>query len=210
MKGIYIELMKIQLMLIFIDFSRNNFTGEIPELIGKLSSLKGLNFSHNKLTGLIPTTLGNLSNLEWLDLSANELDGMIPWQLEAYLNQLEFLNLSQNKLEGPIPTGNQFNTFGKDSYGGNLGLCGFPLSKSCSDDKSQDEGEDSDGEEEHNNSMLDWKLVMMGYASGVVVGISIGYMVFFSKSFDYWLMRRFGGQLLQHKTNVRMRGRRRN
>ena len=50
-KGFNIEQVKIQTTLIAIDFSRNNFTGDIPESIGKLNSLKGLNFSHNKLTG---------------------------------------------------------------------------------------------------------------------------------------------------------------
>ena len=93
MKGFYFDMLKIQTLFITIDFSRNNFTGEIPKLIGKLNSLKGLNFSHNKLTGNIPTSLGNLSNLEWLDLSSNELVGKIPLQL-ADLNQLAFLNLN--------------------------------------------------------------------------------------------------------------------
>ena len=74
MKGLNIQLMKIQTILTTIDLSRNNFGGEIPEVIEKLKSLKGLNFSHNMLLrGTIPSTLGNLSNLEWLDLSHNKL-----------------------------------------------------------------------------------------------------------------------------------------
>ncbi|MBA0852619.1 hypothetical protein Goshw_007696 [Gossypium schwendimanii] len=44
---------------------------------------------------------------------------------------LEVLNLSNNNLVGPIPHGNQFDTFDNDSYNGNLGLCGLPLSKQC-------------------------------------------------------------------------------
>jgi len=46
-----------------------------------------------------------------------------------------FLNLSQNHLEGIIPTGQQFDTFGNDSYEGNTMLCGFILSKSCKNDQ---------------------------------------------------------------------------
>ncbi|XP_030487403.2 putative receptor like protein 25 [Cannabis sativa] len=105
MKGRDVELPEIQTMLMTIDFSRNNFTGEIPKDIGKLNSLKGLNFSHNKLVGNIPSSLGNLTNLEWFDLSSNKLDGMIPRQLATNLNQLGFLNISVNKLEGSIPHG---------------------------------------------------------------------------------------------------------
>ena len=41
------------------------------------------------------------------------------------------LNLSENHLVGPIPVGNQFNTFANVSYFGNLGLCGFPLTRIC-------------------------------------------------------------------------------
>ena len=111
--------------------SRNNFGGEIPEVIEKLKSLKGVNFSHNMLLrGTIPSTLGNLSNLEWLDLSHNKLSWAIPAQLVG-LTLLAFVKLSHNQLVGPIPCGNQFNTFSNNSFAGNLGLCGFPMSKTC-------------------------------------------------------------------------------
>ena len=207
MKGFFVELVKIQTLFITIDCSRNYFTGEIPELIGKLNSLEGLNLSYNKLTGLIPPSLGNLSNLEWLDLSSNKLSGNIPLQLEAGLNQLGFLNLSNNELAGPIPHGKQFDTFNNDSYSGNLGLCGLPLSKPCSNHEAQqDEGDDHDGDDD--NGMIDWKVVMMGYASGLVIGISIGYMVLYSRSCDYWFLKRFGGGR-RRRTRTRSRGRRR-
>ena len=130
MKGLYIELVKIQTIFMTIDFSNNSFRGKMPKIIGRLKSLKGLNFSHNILIGYIPSSFGNLSNLEWLDLSFNKLSGEIPRQL-ADLPWLEVLKLSHNQLTGLIPSGKQFNTFDNDSYTENLGLCGFPLSRMC-------------------------------------------------------------------------------
>ncbi|GAY58931.1 hypothetical protein CUMW_190650, partial [Citrus unshiu] len=129
LKGIDVEMNILSIFLV-IDFSSNRFEGQIPEVVGKLNLLKMLNFSHNHLTGRIPSSLRNLTVLESLDLSSNRLVGQIPTQLTS-LNFLSKLNLSHNQLEGPIPQGPQFNTFQSDSYIGNLGLCGFPLSDKC-------------------------------------------------------------------------------
>ena len=68
--------------------------------------------------------------LESLDLCSNKLIGRIPQKLTS-LTFLEVLNLSENHLVGFIPRGNQFDTFGNDSYNENSGLCGFLLSKKC-------------------------------------------------------------------------------
>ncbi|GKV44618.1 hypothetical protein SLEP1_g51781, partial [Rubroshorea leprosula] len=64
-KGFDYELHGILTVFCSIHLSNNKFEGEIPDVIGKLSSLKGLNLSHNNLTGHIPPSLGNLMNLEW-------------------------------------------------------------------------------------------------------------------------------------------------
>ncbi|MCH91195.1 receptor-like protein kinase, partial [Trifolium medium] len=129
-KGMKITMVKIPTILVIIDLSRNNFEGEIPNVIGELRALIGLNISHNRLTGLIPQSMGNLKNLESLDLSSNIFTGVIPTEL-TNLNSLEVLDLSNNHLAGEIPQGKQFNTFTNVSYEGNSGLCGFPLSKKC-------------------------------------------------------------------------------
>ncbi|XP_022764184.1 brassinosteroid LRR receptor kinase BRL2-like [Durio zibethinus] len=118
-----------------MDFSNNLFGGQIPEELGELISLQMLIFSHNNFTGPIPPSLGPKVALESLDPSSNKLGGRIPSQL-TNLTFLAVLNLSENNLIGPIPHGNQFDTFDNDSYSGNLGLCGLPLSKQC--DKRED------------------------------------------------------------------------
>ncbi|GLT83667.1 hypothetical protein SLE2022_019430 [Rubroshorea leprosula] len=173
MKGLEYELQRILTVFISIDLSNNRFGGEIPDAIGKLSSLKGLNLSHNNLIGPISQSLGNLTNLEWLDLSSNELVGEIPDELVS-LTQLSRLNLSNNHLVGRIPQGNQFNTFGNDSYGGNLALCGIPLSKSCDGIGTLP----SSFQEKDEWWRFGWRVVVLGSGCGVVFGLLMGYHVF--------------------------------
>ena len=179
MKGLYIELVRIQTIFITIDFSNNSFGGEMPKIIGRLKSLKGLNFSHNNLTGYIPSSFGNLSNLEWLDLSFNKLTGEIPRQL-VDLPWLEVLKLSHNQLTGLIPSGKQFNTFDNDSYTENLGLCGFPLSKMCNNHEAKNPplltSQQEDKLELENG--FSWQAVSMGYGCGVLLGMLMGYLMF--------------------------------
>ncbi|KAK3426308.1 hypothetical protein EUGRSUZ_F02782 [Eucalyptus grandis] len=132
--GLEVHLPKILVTQTTVDLSSNKFLGRIPDVIGELGLLKGLNLSHNNLEGHIPSSLGNLSELEWLDLSSNDLSEAIPIELTK-ITFLEVLNVSCNQLIGSIPQGKQFNTFQAESYVGNPRLCGFPLSKSCTDSR---------------------------------------------------------------------------
>ncbi|KAL1103240.1 hypothetical protein V6Z11_D05G425300 [Gossypium hirsutum] len=176
MKGQDRELVKIFTMWMIIDLSNNQFEGGIPEVFGKLNLLKGLNLSHNNLNGGIPTSVGNLKSLEWLDLSSNRLSGTIPNRL-ADLPFLSSFNVSGNQLHGHIPQGKQFNTFGNDSYQGNKGLCGFPVSKGCNIIEPPPPNVlEKDGSK--SNITFGWKVVLIGYGCGVVFGMSVGYVVF--------------------------------
>ncbi|XP_047060858.1 receptor like protein 27-like [Lolium rigidum] len=129
-KGIDLTFTKILSTFKMIDFSNNAFDGPIPESIGKLIALHGLNVSHNCFTGGIPSKLGELAQLESLDLSRNKFSGLIPQEL-ATLTYLAVLNLSYNDLTGMIPQGPQFSLFASSSFKGNEELCGKPLSKQC-------------------------------------------------------------------------------
>ncbi|CAN1168378.1 Receptor-like protein 6 [Linum perenne] len=128
------EAMFVKILTVFksIDLSSNNFVGPIPEVIGKFKAIQVLNLSHNAFSGQIPSEFGNLSNVESLDLSHNKLTGQIPNELTG-LTFLSCMDLSYNNLVGRIPTGTQFQSFDNTSFGGNLDLCGQPLSKSCTD-----------------------------------------------------------------------------
>ncbi|XP_058111870.1 receptor-like protein 7 [Magnolia sinica] len=129
-KGVQRELTKILTIFTTVDLLNNYFQGDIPKSVGILKSLRLLNMSHNGFTGQIPASLENLLVLESLDLSQNNISGEIPWQLTK-LTFLSMLNLSQNNLVGSIPQIKQFFTFTNESFQGNLGLCGAPLSKKC-------------------------------------------------------------------------------
>ncbi|KAJ6977044.1 hypothetical protein NC653_029049 [Populus alba x Populus x berolinensis] len=179
-KGLEFEFVKIQGILRVLDLSSNSFTGEIPNLIGKLKGLQQLNLSHNYLTGYIQSSLGTLTNLESLDLSSNLLTGRIPIQL-VDLTFLQVLDLSHNQLEGPIPKGKQFNTFDHRSFEGNSGLCGFPMPEECSNGEAPPlppsnfiAGDDSTLLEDG----FGWKAVAIGYGCGFMFGVIMGYVVF--------------------------------
>ncbi|XP_058742821.1 receptor-like protein 7 [Vicia villosa] len=208
LKGINIPIVKIPTIFAIIDLSRNMFEGEIPNDIGELHSLKGLNLSHNRLVGHIPQSMGNLTNLEWLDLSSNMLTGMIPAEF-TNLNSLEVLNLSNNHLVGEIPQGKQFNTFSNDSYEGNLGLCGFPLSKKCGPEQHSPPSPDKLWSEEKFGFGFGWKPVAIGYGCGFVFGIGLGYCMFLIGK-PRWLVMIFGGQPKRRVRRRRTRVRRTN
>ncbi|CAJ2633788.1 unnamed protein product [Trifolium pratense] len=205
-KGNDVVMVKIPIAFANIDLSQNKFDGEIPNFIGELRSLKGLNLSHNRLTGPIPQSIGNLSNMESLDLSSNMLTGVIPSEL-TNLNGLGVLNLSYNHLMGEIPQGKQFNTFSNDSYEGNIGLCGFPLSKKCGPEQHSPPSTNNFWSEEKFG--FGWKPVAIGYGCGTVFGIGLGYFVFLIGK-PRWLVMIFGGQpkrrVNRRRTGVRRTG----
>ncbi|KAK2648793.1 hypothetical protein Ddye_016282 [Dipteronia dyeriana] len=191
-KGIELNYGKISNMLISIILSGNKFGGEIPTSLASLRGLHNLNLSHNNLEGHIPSCLGNLTTLESLDLSSNSLLGNIPQQL-AEITYLEVFNVSYNHLTGLVPQGKQFDTFENSSYHGNLGLCGKPLSKHCENSElSKKEDEDLES-----TFVFDWKIVLIGFASGLIVGVVLG-QEFYRRKHE-WLVKFFGMRSMKRK-----------
>ncbi|BFG25972.1 hypothetical protein CerSpe_122460 [Prunus speciosa] len=188
-KGVELKYMKTPYLLRLIDFSSNRFEGEIPVgVIGNLRGLILLNLSNNTLTVLIPSSLWNLTALESLDLSRNQLSGRIPSNL-AQLTFLAYFNVSDNHLWGPIPLGQQFGTFLEDSYQGNSGLCGKPLSKKCDSSISPPPSIFEEDEDSGFQIALDWYVVLPGVVSGLIVGLVAGN--FWTSKNHEWFLEKF-------------------
>uniref|UniRef100_M1D785 Cf-2.2 n=1 Tax=Solanum tuberosum TaxID=4113 RepID=M1D785_SOLTU len=189
-KGLELEVVRILFLYTTIDLSSNKFEGHIPSVLGDLIALRVMNLSHNRLQGHIPSSLGNLSVVESLDLSFNQLSGEIPEQL-ASLTYLEFLRLSHNHLVGCIPIGRQFATFQNNSYDGNDGLRGFPVSEDCGSREMPKRNNTTQVlNQESNSTFLSEfrKTILMGYGSGLIIGLFIAYFMLSSRNSN-WLSR---------------------
>ncbi|KAL1074448.1 hypothetical protein V6Z11_D11G290400 [Gossypium hirsutum] len=185
-----------------IDLSHNRFNGTLPwgyfERWISISSLDGKNSPTPKYM------------LESLDMRINVMQvprdydypmtitdkGMemeIPVELSTQLTFLAFLNVSYNCLTGFIPRGNQFEIFQSNSFEGNLGMCGKPLLKECSNISGGLPLPSSTFSEEYG---LDWKVVVLDYGCGFLFGAVIGYVVikrkphWFAKAFSKFSTRR--------------------
>ncbi|XLU48351.1 hypothetical protein S245_043165 [Arachis hypogaea] len=161
-----------------IDLSDNNFTGNLPKEITKLSGLVVLNLSRNHITGQIPEGMSNLHQLSSLDLSHNQLSGMIPSSL-ASLSFLGYLDLSNNNFSGVIPYTGHMTTFDESCYVGNPGLCGPPLLVKCPNDvyPSHDYNKGENNEDANDDRLIDkWFYLSLGL--GFAAGILIPYLIF--------------------------------
>ncbi|XP_062204784.1 probable inactive receptor kinase At2g26730 [Phragmites australis] len=101
---------------------QNLLSGAIPPVVARLGGLERLVLSHNNLSGSIPFALNNLTALRVLRLDGNKLSGSIP---SISIPGLNVFNVSDNNLNGSIPK--SLSRFPRDSFAGNLQLCGEPL-----------------------------------------------------------------------------------
>ncbi|XP_065004217.1 receptor-like protein EIX1 [Musa acuminata AAA Group] len=88
--------------LVYLSFSENNLSGEIPFSICKLSVLEVLDLSKNMLSGELPSCWNDSSSIEVIDFSSNSISGVIPESICSIVS-LQSLHLSNNSLSGELP-----------------------------------------------------------------------------------------------------------
>ncbi|KAM3361291.1 hypothetical protein P3S68_016145 [Capsicum galapagoense] len=81
-------------------------------------------------------------------------------------------------------------TFDNNSYEGNDGLRGFPVSGGCGSNWTPETNNTTSVPDEESDSTflseLSWKVVLMGYGCGLIIGFSIAYVVISSRN-PNWL-----------------------
>uniref|UniRef100_A0A7N0ZTK3 Protein kinase domain-containing protein n=1 Tax=Kalanchoe fedtschenkoi TaxID=63787 RepID=A0A7N0ZTK3_KALFE len=150
--------------LLDLQLCCNHLTGSIPPEMGHLKNLQiAMNLSYNHLHGPLPVELGRLDKLVSLDVSANQLTGAIPNALRGMMSLIE-VNFSHNSFTGIIPAFVPFQKSPASSFLGNKGLCGEPLSSSCSG---------TDDFNSNNTHRISYKIILAVVGSVLTVFISV-------------------------------------
>ncbi|XVF75789.1 hypothetical protein PTKIN_Ptkin13bG0215200 [Pterospermum kingtungense] len=155
--------------LLELQLGSNYLTGSIPPEIGHIRNMQiALNVSFNHLHGQLPSELGKLDKLVSLDVSSNRITGYIPVAFKGMLSLIE-VNFSNNLLTGPIPAFVPFQKSPSSSFQGNKGLCGDPLSFSCSNSFGS-------GQENYHHR-VSYRIILAVIGSGLAVFVSVTIVV---------------------------------
>ncbi|KAL8225305.1 hypothetical protein R6Q57_017862 [Mikania cordata] len=107
-----------------IDFSRNQLTGDLSMFFGANKTIQIADFSRNNFTFNLSEVVFPAS-LTSLDLNHNKIYGSLPATLTGL--SLQYLNVSYNRLCGKIPQGGDLQKCSNTEYFHNRCLCGSPL-----------------------------------------------------------------------------------
>ncbi|XP_060667263.1 probable leucine-rich repeat receptor-like protein kinase At1g35710 [Ziziphus jujuba] len=83
-----------------LNLGYNELTGNLPNSLGYLKSLRYLQMPYHLFQGSLPRSNGNLSALEQISLSNNKLTGIL--KSLGHLSKLTVLDISENMWEGVI------------------------------------------------------------------------------------------------------------
>lgn len=85
----------------YLVIKETNFSGQLPDSIGKMKFLSRLDLSSSRFSGQIPASIGKLTQLISLDLSMNKFSGRIPFAMPPGVSDLSF---AHNALNESIPS----------------------------------------------------------------------------------------------------------
>nr|TKS15213.1 receptor-like protein 12 isoform X1 [Populus alba] len=164
-----------------LNLEQNNINDVFPSWLGVLPHLRVMILRSNGLHGVIgnPKTNIEFPRLQIVDLSNNSFKGKLP--LEYFRNWTAMKNVRNYEHLIYMQANTSFKTSHitmNDEYEysmtmTNKALCGEPLSKKCGNDEDSLPGAKED---EGSGFPLEfgWKVVLIGYASGLVIGVILG------------------------------------
>ncbi|KAJ6750409.1 hypothetical protein OIU85_000988 [Salix viminalis] len=171
-----------------LDLRNNSFSGDIPDAFSSGCTLRSIDFSQNQFEGKIPRSLANCTKLEILNIGKNKINDVFPSWLGIF-PKLRVLILRSNRLHGVIRKPRANFEFQRLQIVDLSGLCGKPLSRKCGN------GEDSLPAAKRDEGSaaypleFGWKVVVIGYASGLVIGVILG-CVMDTRKYE-WLVKNY-------------------
>lgn len=114
--------------LTVLSLRSNYFSGSLPS---GFTSVEVLDLSSNLLNGSLPLDFGG-DSLRYLNLSSNKISGTISSEFAKHIPENVTIDLSFNNLTGAIPGAPPLLNQRKESFSGNVELCGKPLKNLCS------------------------------------------------------------------------------
>ncbi|KAK2985846.1 hypothetical protein RJ640_018712 [Escallonia rubra] len=113
--------------LTVLSLKSNYFSGSIPS---EFQSIEVLDLSSNLFNGSLPLDFGG-ENLQYLNLSYNTLSGLVSPEFVKKIPANATIDLAFNNLTGEIPQSSALSQQNRESFVGNVDLCGKPLKNLC-------------------------------------------------------------------------------
>ncbi|KAG2242464.1 hypothetical protein Bca52824_095691 [Brassica carinata] len=188
--------------LLSLDVSHNLLEGKLPASLINCSSLQVLNLESNKFKDTFPFQLSSLPNLQVLVLRSNNFYGKLHHSDGVWSGfpQLKIIDVSHNDFLGTLPSDYFLNWTGISSktgdnstepdYIGAFLAHRYYTSIVRIEPTSQQSKQPVSLQEEEEEGWLSWMGAGIGFAPGVVFGITIGYIVTSYKI--EWFMKIFG------------------
>ncbi|KAG5614201.1 hypothetical protein H5410_014025 [Solanum commersonii] len=167
----------------YLDLSNNSFNGQLEEF--KSKELFWIDLKKNYLQSPIPNSLLNQENLMFLSLSSNNFSDDLNFSMFSNLSGLGTLNLSYNSFswadKDQVKSNLLYSLYDLDLRS-NLLQGSLPIPPNCGGSGRGHVPQSTtpstlDDQEEDSGFEISWEAVLMGYGCGVIIGISIIYIM---------------------------------